>query len=80
MTPLASVAMLEKLALSKIAFCSAPASSSASSARLLEVLSVPVGAPTRVSLSVRALSTQDPASRFQSIGYPPWASPAVTTA
>jgi hypothetical protein len=32
MTPLASVAMLEKLALLKIAACSAPALSSASSA------------------------------------------------
>src|SRR5674476_1068468 len=33
-TPLASVAMLEKLALSKMAFCKAPALSSASSAFL----------------------------------------------
>jgi hypothetical protein len=40
MTPFASVAMLEKLALLKIARCSAPALSSASSARLRAVLSV----------------------------------------
>ena len=40
MTPLASVAMLEKLALLKIALCSAPALSSASSACLRAVLSV----------------------------------------
>jgi hypothetical protein len=33
MTPLASVAMLEKLALLKIALCSAPAVSSTSEAR-----------------------------------------------
>jgi hypothetical protein len=42
MTPLASVAMLEKLALLKIALCRAPALSSASSARLRAVLSVPI--------------------------------------
>jgi len=42
MTPFASVAMLEKLALLKIALCSAPAFSSASSARLRAVLSVPM--------------------------------------
>jgi len=39
MTPFASVAMLEKFALLKIAFCSAPAFSSASSACLCAVLS-----------------------------------------
>ena len=38
MTPFASVAMLEKLALSKIAFCRAPALSSVSSASLRAVL------------------------------------------
>jgi hypothetical protein len=38
MTPLASVAMLEKLALLKIALWSAPAWSSASSARLRSVV------------------------------------------
>ena len=37
-TPLASVAMLEKFALLKIAFCSAPAWSNASSANLRAVL------------------------------------------
>ena len=42
MTPFASVAMLEKLALLKIAFCRAPAFSSSSSARLRAVLSVPM--------------------------------------
>ena len=42
MTPLASVAMLEKLALLKIALWSAPALSSASSACLRAVLSVPI--------------------------------------
>ena len=41
-TPLASVAMLEKLALLKIALCKAPALSSASSACLRAVLSVPI--------------------------------------
>ena len=42
MTPFASVAMLEKLALLKIALCRAPALSSASSACLRAVLSVPI--------------------------------------
>jgi len=41
-TPAASVAMLEKLALSKIARWRAPAFSSASSASLRAVLSVPI--------------------------------------
>jgi hypothetical protein len=41
-TPFASVAMLEKLALLKIALCRAPALSSASSACLRAVLSVPM--------------------------------------
>jgi hypothetical protein len=41
-TPLASVAMLEKLALLKMASCSAPARNNASSARFLAVLSVPI--------------------------------------
>ena len=41
-TPLASVAMLEKLTLLKIALCSAPALARASSARLRAVLSVPI--------------------------------------
>src|SRR5437016_14639989 len=39
MTPFSSVAMLEKLALLKIALCNAPALSSASSARLRAVTS-----------------------------------------
>ena len=42
MTPFASVAMLEKFALLKIALCSAPALSNASSACLRAVLSVPI--------------------------------------
>ena len=42
MTPLASVAMLEKLALLKIALCRAPALSRAASASLRAVLSVPI--------------------------------------
>jgi hypothetical protein len=41
-TPFASVAMLEKFALLKIALCSAPASTSAVSARLRALLSVPI--------------------------------------
>ena len=41
-TPFASVAMLEKLALLKIAFCSAPVFCSAASACLRAVLSVPI--------------------------------------
>jgi hypothetical protein len=47
MTPLASVAMLEKLALFKIARCRAPALSSASSACLRAVLLVPSETPNR---------------------------------
>src|SRR5689334_8810258 len=43
MTPLASVAILEKLALLKIAFCSAPALRSISSDCLLAVTSGPSG-------------------------------------
>ena len=42
MTPFASVAMLEKLALLKMALCRAPARRSASSACLRAVLSVPM--------------------------------------
>jgi len=42
MTPFAFVAMLEKLALLKIAFCKAPAFNNASSASLRAVLSVPI--------------------------------------
>ena len=42
MTPFASVAMLEKLALLKIALCRAPALSRACSASLRAVLSVPI--------------------------------------
>ena len=48
MTPLASVAMLEKLALLKIALCSAPALSSVSFSSLRAVLSAGSGTPTRV--------------------------------
>ena len=51
MTPFASVAMLEKLALLKIALCRAPAFSSVSSACLRAVLSVPSGTPIRVLAS-----------------------------
>jgi hypothetical protein len=45
MTPFASVAILEKLALLKIARCRAPALSSVSSASLRAVLSVPSETP-----------------------------------
>src|ERR1019366_1232353 len=48
MTPFASVAMLEKLALLKIALCRAPALRSASSACLCTVFSAPSHTPTRV--------------------------------
>src|SRR5450631_4328106 len=48
MTPLASVAMLEKLALLKIALCRAPALSSASSAFWRTELSAPAEMPVRV--------------------------------
>jgi hypothetical protein len=51
MTPFASVAMLEKLALLKIALCRAPALSSASSACLCAVLSVPLETLIRVLVS-----------------------------
>src|SRR5665647_271773 len=52
MTPLASVAMLEKLALLKIALCRAPALSSASSACLRAVLSWPSERAIRVHVSL----------------------------
>ena len=42
MTPLASVAMLEKFALLKMAFCNAPAWIRRSSASFRAVLSVPI--------------------------------------
>src|SRR5688572_30164515 len=48
MTPLASVAMLEKFALLKIARCRAPALSSVSSACILEVASAPSTGAFRV--------------------------------
>src|SRR6202035_229820 len=51
MTPFASVAMLEKLALLKIAFCRAPALSSTSSACLREVTS-PAPSETPIRLLV----------------------------
>src|SRR5476651_1413441 len=51
MTPLASVAMLEKLALLKIALCRAPALSSVSSACWRAVLVVPSETPIRVLVS-----------------------------
>src|SRR5665213_628927 len=51
MTPFASVAMLEKLALLKIALCSAPASSRGSSACLCAVLSAPLEATIRLLVS-----------------------------
>src|SRR5476649_1700808 len=51
MTPFASVAMLEKLALLKIALCRAPALSSVSSACLRAVLSVFWETPVRVLVS-----------------------------
>src|SRR5476651_1215722 len=51
MTPLASVAMLEKLALLKIALCRAPALSSVSSACWRAVLLVPSETPILVLVS-----------------------------
>jgi hypothetical protein len=51
MTPFASVAMLEKLALLKIARCRAPALSSVSSDCLRAALSVPSETPIRVLVS-----------------------------
>src|SRR5665213_1906061 len=51
MTPLASVAMLEKLALLKIALCRAPALINASSASLPAVLSAPSETPISVLVS-----------------------------
>jgi hypothetical protein len=51
MTPFASVAMLEKLALLKIALCRAPALSSASSACLRAALSAASETPVRVLVS-----------------------------
>jgi hypothetical protein len=48
MTPLASVAMLEKLALLKIALCSAPAFSRTFSARFGMAIPVLSGTPVRV--------------------------------
>src|SRR5665213_90006 len=60
MTPLASVAMLEKLALLKIALCSAPALSSASSACLRVILSVPSKTLIRVLVSSFPLVMMSP--------------------
>ena len=60
MTPLASVAMLEKFALLKIALCNAPASSSASFARLRAVTSSMArtsNSPCWPAWSLRALSS-----------------------
>jgi hypothetical protein len=60
MTPFSSVAMLEKLALLKIALCNAPASSSASSARLRAVTSSMArtsSSPWWPAWSLRALSS-----------------------
>src|SRR5476651_250869 len=66
MTPLASVAMLEKLALLKIALCRAPALSSASSASLCAVLSVLLETLIRVLVSSFPLSTVLPPSNLYS--------------
>src|SRR5580700_9724857 len=52
MTPFSSVAMLEKLALLKMALCSAPALSSASSARLRGAASSMAGTRTAGGTSV----------------------------
>src|SRR5665213_3005357 len=57
MTPFASVAMLEKLALLKMALCRAPALSSASSACLRAVLSVLSDTPTRALVTSLSLVT-----------------------
>jgi len=52
MTPLASVAMLEKLALLKIAFCSAPALSRAASLRISGMIFVLAAAADTWFLSI----------------------------
>src|ERR1039458_8531320 len=50
MTPFASVAMLEKLALLKIAFCKAPAFSRTSSRRTSVTISTATGSPSRIAV------------------------------
>src|SRR5665647_2771841 len=64
MTPFASVAMHEKLALLKIARCRAPALSSASSACLRAVLSVPQDTPIRALASSFTLVIVTPPERI----------------
>src|SRR6188508_914033 len=60
MTPLASVAMLEKLALLKIALCRAPVFSSASACRTSTLTSAASGAPLWVvAMSVRSTVLSD---------------------
>src|ERR1700685_4516726 len=59
MTPFSSVAMLEKLALLKIALCNAPALSSASSARLRGVASSIPGDDPLTEGSMTAGKTTD---------------------
>jgi hypothetical protein len=64
MTPFASVAMLEKLALLKIAVCSAPALMRASSASLRAVLSVPISRyPMMASSASRSAVTDTTAGK-----------------
>src|SRR5450755_3183257 len=66
MTPFASVAMLEKLALLKIARCRAPAWSSVSSACLRAVLSVLSKRPIRVLVTSFPLAMVCPGNVYSS--------------
>src|SRR6478735_9243538 len=80
MTPFASVAMLEKLALLKIAFCRAPAFKSTSSACLREVTSPAQSETSRVlvtSFNLAAVHTDLASPWYRSASSPtsrsPWA-------
>src|ERR1017187_8073847 len=66
MTPFASVAILEKLALLKIARCRAPALSSASSATLRTALSVPSETPICALVSAFPLVMVCPGNLYSS--------------
>src|SRR5437016_4118213 len=73
MTPFASVAMLEKLALLKIAFCRAPAFSSTSSACLRELTSpVPSETPIRVLVTSFPLAMVLPPVTCTALCVPHW--------
>src|SRR5246500_5949818 len=72
-TPFASVAMLEKLALLKIAFCRAPAFSSTSSACLREVTSpAPSETPIRVLVTSFPLAMVLPSGNLYCLSVPNW--------